>query len=259
VDSWSQPADVCPFFLANLTAYNTSSSWTIVVETAAGRLLKELSNVQIDLLQSTLGVHHRGLDKVAFAPGALQLRVEFDVDTASGSNQTGNGTHIYVIENDEYVFADYDGGSLELAHDFPFQGGDATLSLTVDAIEHPPVADHDLAAVESCDNMTPEGLVLDQSRSLSADPDDDIVLEIWWIDGTPCGHGCVVPLGSHAVAIEAHDARGAVHRSEDHWVDVEPGPACTCAGLGEPCEDHGDCCDNSAYSPTLEICVIPTG
>jgi hypothetical protein len=221
------PSDVCPFYLANLSAYNTSSPWNIRVVMVSGPPRnKEISNVQIDLLQSTFGIHHKGLGKVAFAPGALRLRVEFEVD---GSQSLGNGTHIHVVENDDYVFADYDDGDLDLTHEFILQNGTATLSVSVVADEHPPTAAHDLGSVERCDVLQTSplgGLLLDEARSLSTDPYDDIVTEFWWVDGVPCTHGCVVPLGSHAVALEVHDARGAVHRTPTHWIYVEAAPAC---------------------------------
>jgi hypothetical protein len=221
------PSDVCPFYLANLIAYNTSSSWNVRLEMVTGPPRnKEISNVQIDLLQSTFGIHHKGLDKVAFAPGALRLRVEFEVD---GNQSLGNGTHIHVVENEDYVFADYDDGDFVISHEFPLQNGTATLSVSVVADEHPPTAAHDLQATEPCDvyQSSPHGgLLLDESRSFSSDPDDDIVSEFWLVDGTPCGHGCVVPMGTHTVALEVHDARGAAHRTPDHSITVEPAPAC---------------------------------
>jgi hypothetical protein len=221
------PSDVCPFYLANLMAYNTSSSWNIRVQMVSGPPRnKEISNVQIDLLQSTFGIHHKGLDKVAFAPGAIRLRVEFEVD---GNQSLGNGTHIHVVENEDYVFADYDDGDFVVSHEFPLQSGTATLSVSVVADEHPPTAAHDLQSTEPCDvyQSSPQGgLLLDENRSFSSDPDDDIVSEFWLVDGTPCGHGCVVPMGTHTVALEVHDARGAAHRTPDHSITVEPAPAC---------------------------------
>jgi hypothetical protein len=226
-DATGGPSDVCPFYLANLSAYNTSSSWNIRVVMVSGPPRnKEISDVQVDLMQSTLGVHHQGLGKVAFAPGALQLRVEFEVD---GNQSMGNGTHVYVVENDDYVFADYDEGELTVSHEFVLQNGTAALSVSVVPDEHPPTATHDLASVETCDVLQADpagGLLLDEKRSLSSDPDDDIVTEFWWVDGQPCGHGCVVPLGSHEIVLETHDARGAVHRSSPHWVYVEFGSIC---------------------------------
>src|SRR5690606_10328842 len=64
------------------------------------------------------------------------------------------------------------------------------------------------------------------NRSFSSDPDSDIAREFWWIDGEPCAHGCVVPLGNHSVSLEVHDERGAVHRTPDLWVQVNSGAAC---------------------------------
>jgi hypothetical protein len=216
LDATGAPADVCPFYLANLIAYNTTSSWNVRLQVTQGPPRnKEISNVKLDLMQSTLGIHHKGLDKIAFAPGALRLNVEFEVD---GQQQIGNGTHVYMVENVDYVFAEHDDGELTITHEFPFQNDTATLSITVVPDEHPPVAAHDLQVREACD--VGGGLRLDQGRSLSSDPDSDIVFERWWVDGVPCVHGCIMPVGIHTVSIEAHDARGAVHRSADESVEV---------------------------------------
>jgi hypothetical protein len=213
---------VCPFYLANLTAFNTLDSWEIQVMTDLGtRLKKSISDVQIDLLQSALGVHHVALDKVAFAPGTLRLRVQVTVANNGSSSTYGDGTHAAIIENDDYVFADYDAGSLTLAHAFEVQNGEATLTIAVDPVDYPPVAAHDLVATEACDD--PGGLALDGSHILSTDPDNDIEFDMWWIDGLPCWNQCALPFGSHQVSLEARDSRGAVHRTTDQWVYVVPG------------------------------------
>lgn len=112
-----------------------------------GKIKKHVSNVQIDLMQSTLGVLHTGLEKVAFAPGTLRLRVEVTI-AANGGSTYGDGVHSAVIENVDYVFADYDDGSLTLTHAFPLQNGEGTLTLDVVPDERPPVAAHDLSSTE---------------------------------------------------------------------------------------------------------------
>jgi hypothetical protein len=154
----------------------------------------------------------------------LCLRVELTIDCQS-CNTAGNGTHVAIVENDDYVFADYDDGVLTLQHEFAIQSsGTATLTLEVVPGEFPPTAIHDLGTVEACDD--PGGLLLDAFRSLSTDPDDDVTFEMWWVDGVPLGHGAVIPVGPHTVALEAHDSRGAVHRSADLYVTVVPGSSC---------------------------------
>jgi hypothetical protein len=212
--------DVCPFFLANLVAYNTTENWDVRVQTPIGRLAKEISDVQIDLLQSTLGVYNTSLDVIAFTPGSIRMRAQFTVSSCPTCDHTGDGVHGFIVENDDYVFAEYDAGELTIDHEFAMQtGGTATLTVTVVPDEHPPVAGHDLGATEWADDP-PNGLILDASRSLSSDADTDIVAEYWWVDGVVMEHGGVLPYGSHAVSIEAHDARGAVHRTSPQWVFV---------------------------------------
>ncbi|MBC8067297.1 MAG: hypothetical protein IAG13_03100 [Deltaproteobacteria bacterium] len=209
---------VCPFFLANLIAYNSFTSWELQLQPdIGGKIKKHVSDVQIDLMQSTLGVLHTGLGKVAFAPGALQLRVQLDL-SANGGSTYGDGTHATFIENVAYAFADYDDGALTLTHAFPVQNGFGTLTLDVVPDEYPPVAIHDLMSTEACD--TPGGLTLDGTHDLSTDPDNDIASADWFIDGSRCGETCLLPAGSHRVALEVRDERGAVHRTTEQWTYV---------------------------------------
>ncbi len=215
---------VCPFYLGNLSAFNTTDIWSLNLDASFGSLAKEVSKIQIDLVQSTLGVHNVALNTVAFAPGALRLRVQIHVDSCEACLGFGNGTHVAVVENEDYVFADYNDGWLKVDHTFQMQSGSARLHLAIDPVEGPPLASHDLAATEPCD--VAGGLTLDDSRSLASDPDDDIAFETWWVDGTPCPHGCVVPKGSHEISLEVHDSRGAVARSTDRSVFVDTSPAC---------------------------------
>lgn len=213
---------VCPFFLANVSAYNTTDVWDVMLYSGDPNGIKKLvSDVQIDLMQSTLGVRHMIGNYVAFAPGALRLRVQVTIDSVSPNSSFGDGTHATIVENDEYVFAEYNDGALSLTHTFVFQCGEATLNIDVVPDEHPPVAEHDLNATEACDHAS--GLVLDASHITSTDPDDDIVVDMWWIDGFPCGSECVLPFGTHEVSIEARDARGAVDRTADETIVVTSG------------------------------------
>jgi hypothetical protein len=210
--------DVCPFYLANLGAYG-SETWEIVVLSQVGKLAKKIGDIQIDLVQSTLGVQHMSLGKVAFPPGALSLHVSLNVGSCSTCDEFGDGVHATVLKNVDYVFADYDDGELRITHTFPFQGtGTATLTLNILPAEHPPVADHDLQATEQCDDLGE--LLIDGTRSTSSDPDNDIVSEFWMVDGDFVGESGHVPVGSHLVSIIVEDGRGAFDQAEPQWVYV---------------------------------------
>jgi hypothetical protein len=214
--------DVCPFFLANLSAFNTTDSWAIQVWTAENKKAKKVfSNLQVDLLQSVIGVRSMALDVVAFAPGSLRFLAQFTVEGTG----IGAGDHAYLFENLDYVFAEYDAGSLSLTHVFDVQsnGGEATLTIEIVPDEHPPVAEHDLGATEPCDWVT--GIEL-ENHDVSTDPDNDIVFTMWWIDGATCIEDCWVPLRTHDVALEVHDARGAVSYVPEQSVTVTNGPNC---------------------------------
>lgn len=214
--------DVCPFYLANLSAYNTTSTWDVqLMLDDLSHAKKRISNVQIDLIQSTLGIHNLALNKVAFAPGALRLGVELTISNQPGeTNSYGNGTHSAIVENVDYVFADYWNGALSLSHAFPVQGGVGTLTLQLAPDERPPVASHDLPSTQACNK--PWGVTL-YDHVTSTDPDDDIVEDVWWVDGLACSGTCGMSFGSHLVMLEARDARGAADRTDPQWVYVAPG------------------------------------
>ena len=219
--------EVCPFYLANLIAYNTTDTWDLTVPTTEGSWQKDISAVQIDLIQSTIGVLNTQESYVAFAPGAIRLRVQFTVANGCPGlcNPVANGTHYYIVENEDYVFAEYSGGELNIDHTFTLgTGGSATLTVTVEVDEGPPVASHDLSASEDCDAIG--GLELDEDRVLSTDPDDDIDVEFWRVDGVACNHGCIVPFGTHTVVLETVDERGAVDVTDELEVTVSSDPGC---------------------------------
>lgn len=93
------------------------------------------------------------LDVVAFAPGTLRFRAEFKVSSCSSCNSTGDGQHGFLVENVDYVFAEYDDGNLTIEHEFAMQSaGTATLTISVVPAEYPPTAAHDLQTTELADD-----------------------------------------------------------------------------------------------------------
>ncbi len=204
---------VCPFYLANLSASNHTDDWTVPVKLGNGNVeMRTFTDLQISLLQSSLGVENVSLGKVAFAPGSLRLGVEFLVE----GKGYGSGTHSLLVENDEFVFADIARGGLELIYKFDLQSlGTATLRLPLAADEEPPEAKHDLIATTgSCSFQLVSGSMQ------STDPDNDIKEEYWLVDGTACGETCDLGPGTHEVKLVAVDSRGAVDVSDGHTIAV---------------------------------------
>jgi hypothetical protein len=81
-------SSTCPFYLAAFEAGNTTDEWTIHLDVP--RVVsehKEISNVQIDLLQSTLAVWRPSTGRVAFPPGSLVFQLDFELssDTCTGA------------------------------------------------------------------------------------------------------------------------------------------------------------------------------
>ncbi len=198
---------VCPFFQASLSANNMSDSWTVPVKLDTGSTVtRTFSDLRVELMQSTLGIENISLGKVAFAPGALRLGIEFEI---AGTGY-GSGHHSFVTENDGFVFADVTFEGLDLDYSFALQAlGTATLSLPLAADEHPPVATHDIPTGLGAPRRTCS-VTLPSSSLLSTDPDGDIEDEYWLVDGAACGETCVVGPGVHDVQVVAVDTRGAV-------------------------------------------------
>ncbi len=205
--------ELCPFFLANLSASNFSDQWVLPADLDNGTTeTKAFTNLEIGLLQSTLGVENTTLDKVGFAPGAIRLLVEFEI---IGTGY-GSGHHQFVVENDEYVFATRNGDDLDLDYTFAIQElGEATLDFPVSADERPPEALYDsIPTSASCSyTLTPWKM---DSRDLDGDLED----EYWVVDGAICDDTCVLDPGVHTISLVAIDGRGAVDGSAEHTITV---------------------------------------
>jgi hypothetical protein len=140
-------------------------------------------------------------------------------------DSTGDGTHSTEVVNDDYVFAEYDDGDFSISQSIEIQSGsNIILTISLSPEEGPPSPSHDLLTTEECDD--PAGLVLDKNRAASMDPDNDIDLEYWLVDGSLENHGAVIPGGSHEVVLVAIDTRGAAVATDAKTIFVDSGAAC---------------------------------
>lgn len=204
---------VCPFYLANLTASNSVDEWTVPVKLDNGDfVVRTFGDLEVDLLQSTLGVENVALGKIAFAPGTLRLSVAFDVR----GREYGSGPHSFLVENEEFVFADVTSKGIELDYSFSVQSlGTATLRLPLVPDEHPPEAAHDLV-----ENSAACSYELTAASMQSSDPDHDLVEQYWVADGSICGDPCILGPGSHEITLVASDSRGAIDVTDPHQINV---------------------------------------
>jgi hypothetical protein len=219
-------AATCPFYLANFVASNPSDSWDIWISWPfVVSELKQIHNVRIHALRSSMGAWRPSTGRVAFLPGAIVLDASFDMSSdCVGCSGLGDGHHEFSLINDSVVFGSFNDGALSLAHSFDVPGGTVMLDVQLEAYEHPPVAAIGFGSVIHCND--PSGYVLSVDDSAARDPDGDIDYEIWVVDGVAEGNGTIIPLGSHTLNLIAVDDRGAHDAAGERLVEVLPGPAC---------------------------------
>jgi hypothetical protein len=220
----------CPFYLAEFEASNGTDDWTIYLDVfSVVSEHKEISNVQIDLLQSTLAVWRPITGRVAFPAGSLVFQVDFELssDTCTEAcSHFGDGTWSRRLVNPDVVFGTFDplDGSLALNYGFPIIGGEASLTVELTADGHPPEANIDLGAERHCNHAN--GYELTASEDDSTDTDSDLDYTVWYVDGVVRSSGYVIPLGNHTIDLLAVDERGAYDFAGSQALEVMPGPAC---------------------------------
>jgi hypothetical protein len=220
----------CPFYLAEFEAGNGTDEWAIYLDVfPVVSEPKEISNVQIELLQSTLAVWRPNTGQVAFPAGSLVFQVDFELSSDScidACSHFGDGTYSRRLVNPEVVFGTFDplDGSLALDYGFPIIGGEAALAVELTADGHPPEAAINLDAEPRCNHA--DGYELTASEDDSTDADSDIDYTVWYVDGVVRSSGYVIPLGNHTIDLLAVDDRGAYDFAGSQAVEVIQGPAC---------------------------------
>lgn len=209
---------VCPFYLANLSAYNTTDTWDIRVDVGNTRIEKQISNVQIDLVQSTSASRTWRSRRSRL----LRARCAYPWSSPSDARTATPRATVPLSRSSRTR-------TTSLRTTTTVRSRSSTRSISSRA-----------ARGRSCSRWSPgsfppwRSTISGRSRPatiraawcFSTDPDSDVAFEMWWVDGVPLGHGAVVPLGQHTVSLEVHDSRGAVHRSADHDVTVVQAAPC---------------------------------
>jgi hypothetical protein len=220
----------CPFYLAEFEASNSIDKWLIYLDVSSVvSEHKEISNVQIEMLQSTLAVWRPNTGQVAFPAGSLVLQVDFQLssDTCNDAcTHFGDGTYSPRLVNPDVVFGTFDplDGSLTLDYSFPIVGGKAALSVELTVDGHPPEAVIDLGEELPCNRA--DGYELTPGTDDSTDADSDLDYTVWYVDGVVRPSGYVIPLGKHTIDLLAVDERGAFDFAGSQALEVIQGSAC---------------------------------
>jgi hypothetical protein len=220
----------CPFYLAEFEAGNGIDEWAIYLDVfPVVSEPKEISNVQIEMLQSTLAVWRPSTGQVAFPAGSLVFQVDFELSSDTcidACTHFGDGTYSRRLANPDVVFGTFDplDGSLALDFSFPIIGGQASLAVDLTADGHPPEATINLEAEPRCNHA--DGYELTATEDDSTDNDSDLDYTVWYVDGVVRSSGYVIPLGNHTIDLLAVDDRGAYDFAGSQALEVIQGPAC---------------------------------
>ncbi len=220
----------CPFYLAEFEASNGTDEWAIYLDAfSVVSEHKEISNVHIEMLQSTLAVWRPSTGRIAFPAGSLVFQVDFELSSntcTDACSHFGDGTYSRRLVNPDVVFGTFDplDGSLTLDYRFPIIGGEASLAIELTADGHPPEAAINLGAERHCNHA--DGYELTIGEDDSTDSDADLDYTVWYVDGVVHPSGYVIPLGHHTIDLLAVDERGAYDFAESQTLEVMQGPAC---------------------------------
>lgn len=216
----------CPFYLGNLAAWNYTSTWDVrIYASSTVYYPKSISNVDISLVRSAMGIQRMSNGRLAFPVGALEFLVSFDIDSCLSCSDFGNGHYSFLIKNSTVVFGTVESSGISLNYSFPVNlGGTATLNVVTTNVESPPVASTVSTTTVACNR--PGGYLLDLSWSTPTDPESDLDVSHWLVDGKWRSSRTILPVGTHSVRLETTDARGAVRRTSPKTVIVTAGTAC---------------------------------
>jgi Ca2+-binding RTX toxin-like protein len=203
---------ICPFYLANLTANAPGKVWDIRLQTVR----KDIKNLQVDLMQSVLGGWDTTDGAILFQPGSIRLRVQFDVEGPVVKD--GDGHYDIEVENDSIAAGTFIDGHVTLTTRFAIgDDGEGTLELDLAPISAPPVAATSLTGDVECN--APDGYVFAAADDQSFDPDGDLTSSAIFVNGGPNLNGAA-PFGVSEVSVLAFDARDAVNESAPSSINV---------------------------------------
>ena len=206
------PEETCPFYLGHLLADGDGAVWEIKISKV---IRKEISNLQVELVQPVLGVWSPLDGATAFQEGALALRVQFDLEGPVVKTDDG---HYDLIVTNEATVGTFTDGAFSLVTSFPVDEGTGTLTLDVQPALVPPVAALNLPATLECDAWG--GWVSDDSLIASFDPDAGVLFDVLVIDGAFSLPGTLVPLGAHSFSVRSENDRGAATLAPPEEVSI---------------------------------------
>ena len=218
--------ETCPFYLGHLLADGNGAVWNIKYP---GEFLgidvpvrKEVKNLHVELVSPVIGVWAPDEDaqRVAFQSGSLSLRVDFEVEKASGSAvSAGDGSYEVVVTNDSDAIGNFhDGGAFSLVTSFPIGQGTGILELSLSPQLFPPIAQWDGPAGLECES--PEGALLDLAFDGSIEPNGLDYVTYIEVDGSPANVDHQLSLGQHEVSLRIENEMGAADRSDPEVIEV---------------------------------------
>jgi hypothetical protein len=200
----------CPFYLANLSLFNTEDTWTLYAEDLGVGV--HINGLTVQLRRPTLGVWNTSTNHVFV--GAERMDIYVLVTHQIGAEPPVEGG--YLVTNARPIFGEIDaGGGIEILDLVAGEGSSVEFEadLVYDTIVgQPPTADQGMGDTATAPSV--DGLPVSDLTDASSDPDDDIDSKTWFIDGVERANSYVIPLGSHEFALRVIDERGATDVDE---------------------------------------------
>jgi hypothetical protein len=207
----------CPFYLANLTLTNTEDTWALYSEKLSNGDDGEgtdifISDLSVQLRRPTLGVWNTSTGQVYLGKERSDIFVYV-------THQVGDEPPVeggYLITNADGIFGEIEeGGGIEIQNLVASDGTDVAFEADIvydTLVGEPPTADSGLGSTVIA--PTGAGLPISSLTDASSDPDGDIEVKIWFVDGIARTYAYIIPIGSHEISLRVIDERGATDYDE---------------------------------------------
>lgn len=214
-------SSLCAFYLADLV-FETNDTISVDVTVSSVTKTKNIVNFHGRLAYPTFGTYDPSSDDVEFPPDTLVFSIRYEV--AGQEFSTENGSYAVVARNEQTVTGTADDSThlvtldnLSFGIDVPNVDPVAELSYSsVSLTGSPPSVSGTVSSVDCI--ATNQGRV--NFDGTSTDPDSDLAVEMWWIDGELEHVGSDTfridfTNGAHVYKLRAIDARGAFRDIDD--------------------------------------------
>lgn len=209
----------CPFYLANLTLSNTADTWSLYSEDLLENVY--ITNITAQLRRPTLGIWKTATGEFYIDDERLQIYI-------TGTVQIGRfglpSVSTYLVTNVDGIYGEIGaGGEIEILDFAADDGGNFELEadLIYDSLDgSPPTANHGMGVTVVAPSGA--GLPIAILADLSSDPDNDIDIKYWFVDGVKRVAPYVIPTGPHTIGLAVLDERGALDLHESTVLVLAP-------------------------------------